>query len=384
MRWPFKEWGATAALAGHDHTYERLIIDGFPYFVNGLGGASRYAFDVILSGSQKRYNADFGAMLVNANDSSITFQFINRSGTVIDTYVLGSTGGGVAAPSSLTARAVSASQINLTWDDNSNNETGFSIERCLGVNCTNFSAVGFVGANDTTFSDPGLSQNTYGYRVRATSGSAFSTYSNIARASTTVTGAVFSDDFNDGTRDSSKWRKGLFSQLVSSFDPDMFVSEQSGVLRIKPTIGVSADNYSGLVSINNWNLTGLAASVEVSRSRVTNAETLFTIGSSTNNWYGFRLRGDSLIMEATDDGVTIRKIIDYSASLHSFWRIRHDPADDRILFETSDDGVDWVQRGFITRRIDITAVKIELIAGTTGSLSDPGAIEFDNFRLAAP
>ncbi|MEN9563157.1 MAG: hypothetical protein RIR73_1401, partial [Chloroflexota bacterium] len=39
MRWPFKEWGADAVLTGHDHIYERLQVNGIPYFVNGIGGA---------------------------------------------------------------------------------------------------------------------------------------------------------------------------------------------------------------------------------------------------------------------------------------------------------------------------------------------------------
>src|SRR5262245_8735283 len=37
MQWPFQQWGATAVLSGHDHAYERVLINGFPYFVNGLG-----------------------------------------------------------------------------------------------------------------------------------------------------------------------------------------------------------------------------------------------------------------------------------------------------------------------------------------------------------
>ena len=37
-----------------------------------------------------------------------------------------------AAPSNLTATAVSSTQINLAWQDNSNNEDGFKIERCQG------------------------------------------------------------------------------------------------------------------------------------------------------------------------------------------------------------------------------------------------------------
>ncbi len=87
-QWPYKAWGATAALCGHDHDYERLIIDGFPYFVNGLGGGEIYDFDAPLDGSQVRYNGDYGAMLVTANASQIDFQFITRTGVMIDDYTM--------------------------------------------------------------------------------------------------------------------------------------------------------------------------------------------------------------------------------------------------------------------------------------------------------
>ncbi len=87
MQWPFQEWGATAVLAGHEHNYERLLVNSIPYFVNGLGGASRYDFGPPLSQSQFRYNASFGAMLVEATSNSITYQFINVAGTVVDAYV---------------------------------------------------------------------------------------------------------------------------------------------------------------------------------------------------------------------------------------------------------------------------------------------------------
>ncbi|MEA3438848.1 MAG: metallophosphoesterase [Chloroflexota bacterium] len=86
MRWPFQEWGATAALAGHDHLYERLEINGFPYFTNGLGGGAIYNIKDPIPGSQVRYNGDYGAMLILADENKITFQFINRSGKVIDTF----------------------------------------------------------------------------------------------------------------------------------------------------------------------------------------------------------------------------------------------------------------------------------------------------------
>jgi hypothetical protein len=89
------------------------------------------------------------------------------------------------APSNLTATAVSSSQINLTWADNSNNETGFKIERCKGSSCANFAQIATVGANVTSYSNTHLSRNsTYKYRVRAYNTAGNSGYSNIATATT--------------------------------------------------------------------------------------------------------------------------------------------------------------------------------------------------------
>ena len=84
MQWPFREWGATAVLAGHEHDYERLTEDSVLYLVNGLGGKSIYTFGTPIAGSQVRYNADYGAMLVEADSVRITFRFITRTGVSID------------------------------------------------------------------------------------------------------------------------------------------------------------------------------------------------------------------------------------------------------------------------------------------------------------
>lgn len=88
MRWDFQAWGADAVLAGHDHTYERVDVNGLPYFVNGLGGQAIYDFGSPVIGSQVRYNDQFGAMLVDATAAQITFQFIGVDNTVADTLTL--------------------------------------------------------------------------------------------------------------------------------------------------------------------------------------------------------------------------------------------------------------------------------------------------------
>ncbi|MGH9861796.1 MAG: fibronectin type III domain-containing protein [Candidatus Acidiferrales bacterium] len=90
-----------------------------------------------------------------------------------------------AAPSNLAAAAVSSSQINLTWTDNSNNEDGFKIERCLGATCQNFAQIAQIGPNATAYSDTSLSAGTaYRYRVRAFNAGGNSPYSNMVSATT--------------------------------------------------------------------------------------------------------------------------------------------------------------------------------------------------------
>jgi len=89
------------------------------------------------------------------------------------------------APTNLAATAVSSSQINLVWTDNSANENGFLIERCQGNSCTNFVQIAQVGVNTTNYPDTGLSRNTwYRYRVRAFNAAGNSAYSNIDNAKT--------------------------------------------------------------------------------------------------------------------------------------------------------------------------------------------------------
>jgi tartrate-resistant acid phosphatase type 5 len=88
MRWPFQEWGADLVLSGHDHTYERLQVDGLTYIVNGLGGGSIYNFLFTFPESQFRYNQQHGAMLITADSASLQIEFFNIQGELIDSFTL--------------------------------------------------------------------------------------------------------------------------------------------------------------------------------------------------------------------------------------------------------------------------------------------------------
>ncbi len=86
-----------------------------------------------------------------------------------------------AAPSGLTA-SQSGFLVQLTWKDNSSNETAFSIERCQGVGCTNFASfVATQWPDVPSYTDySAVTGQSYRYRVRAYNGGGYSPYSNIA------------------------------------------------------------------------------------------------------------------------------------------------------------------------------------------------------------
>ena len=219
MQWPFQTWGATAVLSGHDHLYERITQNNLVYFVNGLGGAGR---DAVVrtppNGSQVRYFADHGAMLVEADTESLNFQFITRNGTLIDTYTIYSNPAAhtANAPANLTAAANCSSQITLSWADNASNEDGHRIQQ--STDGTNFADIATLQANVNTYSVTNLSTSTtYYYRVLAFNGLGDTTPSNSANATTPAVSSTEPSNLTTTTTSNSRitlnWTDNICSEL---------------------------------------------------------------------------------------------------------------------------------------------------------------------------
>lgn len=121
----------------------------------------------------------------NSLDPNVTGAY-----TLTVTCVAEGSPGTPAAPSGLTASVLSSSEVELNWQDNSNNETGFIVELREGT-VGDFDAIGSVGANATGAVVEGLSSNTtYQFRIRARNNVGASTVSNAVTA-TTAGGAGF-------------------------------------------------------------------------------------------------------------------------------------------------------------------------------------------------
>ncbi len=90
----------------------------------------------------------------------------------------------LAAPSNLSAVAISSSRIDLSWADHSSVESGFRIEEKVGAGGT-YTEIDVVGTDVQDYSSTGLDDaTTYYYRVRAYKGAIDSAYSNEASAGT--------------------------------------------------------------------------------------------------------------------------------------------------------------------------------------------------------
>jgi hypothetical protein len=91
------------------------------------------------------------------------------------------------APSGLSATAVSSSQINLSFNDNSDSETQFSVERSLDNN--SWGQITVIAANAISYANTGLSSSTlYYYRVKACNAAGCSDPSAVASDTTSSGG----------------------------------------------------------------------------------------------------------------------------------------------------------------------------------------------------
>ncbi|MEK6221946.1 MAG: alkaline phosphatase, partial [Chloroflexota bacterium] len=82
------DWGADIVLSGHDHMYERLIIDDFPYVINGLGGRAHYSSLTPRAGSIAHYIQNHGALKISAATDFFQLEFIDIEDQLIDSYTL--------------------------------------------------------------------------------------------------------------------------------------------------------------------------------------------------------------------------------------------------------------------------------------------------------
>jgi flagellar hook assembly protein FlgD len=205
-----------------------------------------------------------------------------------------------------------------------------------------------------------------------------------ARYSWTVTRLLelLTDDFNDNSQDTAKWRTGNITGYTG--DPSTTVRETSGQLQI--TTASPADTgvrYSGYTSVDPWCLTGSYAAIKVVQAIQQNStDTIFAVGiqeATDADHFSWLVEGTTLYFLKRDSGTqTILFSTTYSPITHLWWRIRE--AGGTVYADTSADGSSWTNRASTTVSWSTGNVYAELNAGAYGT--DPaGTAIFDDFNV---
>jgi hypothetical protein len=142
------------------------------------------------------------------------------------------------APTNLAATTASAFRINLSWNDNSNNETSFRIERKTGA-AGSYAEISSVGFDTNLFADTTCNPGTlYYYRVRARNSIGDSGYSNEVSATT-----------NDGVGDGNGI--GLPAEYFDNID-----LTGSVLTRIDPTVNFAFGTGSpdALIGVDTFSI----------------------------------------------------------------------------------------------------------------------------------
>lgn len=198
---------------------------------------------------------------------------------------------------------------------------------------------------------------------------------------TTRSTVAFSDYFTDETFSTAKWKLGSLTAGQSFTDDEVEVSEAGGRLEVKPRSGIAGRSYNGYITASPWDMTAAHVRVEVLQVTESTANTIFAVGSDSDNWYGFVVESGKLFMQSKVGGKKNSTSVQYSPAQHRFWRIRHEATDNQILWETSSDGQKWNIQRRMTPQINLSAFYVYLGAGTYVIESNPGVAAFDNFRL---
>jgi RHS repeat-associated protein len=318
-------------------------------------------------------------------------------------------GSAPAAPTSLTATAVSSSQINLAWIDNSNNETGFEVERAASSSGP-WTLLGTTVAGATTYQSTSLSASTtYYYRVRATiGGSNDSVNSNTANATTQAAGApaaptsltaiaVSSSQINLTWTDNSTNETGFeVERATSSSGPWTLltttaagaVSYQSTGLsasttyyyRVRATIGGTNDSANSNTANATTQAVGApAAPTNLAATAVSSSQINLAWTDNSTNETGFEVErgttslGPWVLLTTTAAGAVSYQSTGLTASTTYYYRVRatiggtNDSANSNTANATT-------QAAASDFALGVSGAGFEASAADTASLSQTGAM----------
>lgn len=219
---------------------------------------------------------------------------------------------GLAAPIVTSLSSPNSQTIIVNWQDKEVNETNYKIERSLEANA-NFTEVGVVAANTTTFNDNTVQYGTtYYYRVYAVSGTDESDRSNsmyfvagsVIMSNTEVVRCnyIIFDSGNSQGNYSNSENLTMVLTPASADESVMLSFESFSTEQSYDYLYVYNGSSTGATLINRFH--GNQTINPIKATNATGQLTLRFISNSTNNSGGFKIIASCFYRLATPTGLT--------------------------------------------------------------------------------
>lgn len=91
VRFDYASLGVDIVISAHSHAYEYIVVNDTPYFVQGLGGATKHDFiNPLLEGTEIAYNDKHAYTICTALGDELTFRTYTIDDELIDTRIFNS------------------------------------------------------------------------------------------------------------------------------------------------------------------------------------------------------------------------------------------------------------------------------------------------------
>jgi Right handed beta helix region len=289
-------------------------------------------------------------------------------------------GGIPSRPFNLSSHSLATNSIELRWEEDADNETGFMIER--SADGVSWQPLAVAAANATTFTDGDVGpEETYFYRARATNGSGPSRYSNMTKSTTQASPA--SETVVGGTlTENAVWTTNMGTILVLDdvvIPAGLSLTVQEGVL-VKLTNGVSIRALAGgainilgseenkviLAPVNsgNWgelSANGTDSALTVRQADISGGSVSFLTGSvglvEDSHIHDYFTPTPPILYAFHAQGVTIRRshVANYHETLFRYTLMLIEDCLFEYMTDDSSDGIDFdfSPSGSVIRRCTI-------------------------------
>jgi hypothetical protein len=192
---------------------------------------------------------------------------------------------------------------------------------------------------------------------------------------------LLADTFTDNSFNTALWEKAYHIAITN---PSVTVLETGGVLEVTPLSSTTGAHGNGALSLGTFSFEDCNCVIKVVSNVA--AGTVWNnhlwVFVDNLNGFGFGYESGDLYFETYVAGTPDNTGITFNGTDHQWVRLRHDPSDDTLKWDTSPDGSTWTNRRSVSNPFDLSVVRIQpLSAGTYNSVASPGSAKATDFSF---